>query len=54
MRLGAEVVDLIGLYLLNDADDVGRIGQIAIMQFEFYIFFMLINIQMIDPVGIKQ
>ena len=32
MALGPKVVDLIGLHLLNDADQVGAVGEIAVMK----------------------
>ncbi len=32
MRLRREIVDLVGLRLLHDADDVGGVGQVAIVQ----------------------
>ena len=34
MALGGEVVDLVGLGLLDDADEVGRVGHVAIVQDE--------------------
>ena len=32
MALGAEVVDLIGLHLLDDPDQVGAVGEVAVVQ----------------------
>ena len=34
MALGGEIVDLVGLGFLHEADQVGGIGQVAIMQEE--------------------
>jgi hypothetical protein len=31
VALGGEVVDLVGLHLLHDADQAGGVGQIAVM-----------------------
>jgi hypothetical protein len=36
MALGAEVVDLIRLHLLDDADQVGAIGEIAVVEGELW------------------
>ena len=32
VALGGQVVDLVGLHLLDDADQVGGVGQVAIVQ----------------------
>ena len=32
VTLRRQVVDLVRLHLLNDADEIGRVGQIAVMQ----------------------
>jgi hypothetical protein len=53
MALRGEVVDLVGLDLLNDPDQVGCIGQVAIVQMEPAPRFMRVLIQMIDAVGIE-
>ena len=36
MALRGQVINLVGLYFLHQPDQVGRIGQVAVMQFEFY------------------
>ena len=54
MALGREIVDLVGLRLLHDADEVGRIGQIAIMHEKARLFFVRIDIEMVDPRGIER
>ena len=54
MRLGREIVDFIRLDLLDDADEVGRIGQVAVVEDQITIFNMRILIKMVDAVGIKE
>jgi len=36
MALGAEVVDLIGLHLLDDPDQVGAVGEVAVVAGELW------------------
>ena len=54
MRLRGQVVNLVRLHLLNNANQTGGIGHIAVMQDKTRILFMRILIQVIDTVGIKQ
>ena len=49
-----EVIDLVRLRFLNDADDVGGISEVTIMHLEFYIRLMLIFIKMIYTFCIKK
>jgi hypothetical protein len=53
MGLGPEVINLIWSDLLDDANQICGVRQIAIMQEEPHIRFMPIHIQMIDPVSIE-
>ena len=53
VALRRQVVDLVGLHLLDDADEIGRIGQIAIMQLEPHVLLVRILVQMIDAIGIE-
>lgn len=53
MALGRQVVDLVGLDLLNYADEVGGVGQITVVQFEAYVFLVRILIQVVDAIGIE-
>jgi hypothetical protein len=50
----SQVVDLVRLGLLDDADQVGGVGQIAVVQFEFGIIYVRVLVQMIDTVGVEQ
>ncbi len=54
MTLRRQVIDLIRLHLLNNPDQVGRIGQVAIMQKEVDILLVLVVVQMINTIGIKR
>lgn len=48
MALGAQVVDLIRLQLLNDPDQIGAVGEVAIVQGQARIIFVGILVEMID------
>ena len=49
-----QIVDLVWLYLLNQSNQVGAVGQIAIMQEKASVTFVWVLIQMIDAVCIEQ
>ena len=49
MGLGTQVVNLVGLHFLNDTRQVGRVRQVAVMQFEPGIVDMRILIDVVDP-----
>ena len=53
VRLRREIVDLVRLRFLNDADDIGRIGHISIVEIERNPFLVRILDQMIDALGIE-
>jgi hypothetical protein len=54
VTLRGEVVDFVGLHLLNDAHQARTVGHVAVVQGEATIGDMRILIQMIDAVGIEQ
>ena len=54
MALGGKVVDFVRLHLLNNAYQVGGIGQIAIMQDELATRFVRILVQVINAIGVKR
>ncbi|MNZ88428.1 hypothetical protein D3C78_1073200 [compost metagenome] len=53
MALGTEVVDLIWLAFLNDANQVAGVGQVTIMQDQIAIFCVWILIEVVDTVGVE-
>jgi len=53
MALCGKIVDLGGLRLLDDADDVRRIGHIAIMEEKGGSGLMGIDIKMVDPLCVE-
>ena len=53
MALSAEVVDLIGLYLLDDSLEVAAVGEIAVMEGEAWIDFVRVLIEVIDAGGVE-
>ncbi len=54
MALCAQIIDFIGPNLLDDTTEIGRIRQVAEMQFEPDILFMRVLIKMIDARGIER
>ncbi len=54
MALRSKVINLVRLNLLDDANQTGRVRQIAVMQEEAHIFFMPILIEMVYAVGVEQ
>ena len=53
MALSTEVVDLIGLHLLNDPDQVGAVGEVAVVEHQARITFVGVLVQVIDPAGVE-
>ena len=52
--LRREVVDLVRLHLLDDADQVGGIGQVAVVQHEIAVGDVRVLVQVVDAVGVEQ
>jgi hypothetical protein len=50
----AQVVDLVGLHLLHDADQVGAVGQVAVVQLEALVVDVRVLVQVVDAVGVEQ
>ena len=47
MALGTEVVNLIGLHLLDDPDQVGAVGEVAVVQHQAGIRFMGVLVKVV-------
>ena len=54
MRLRRQIVDLVRLRFLHDADDVGRVSYVAVVQMEKNAFLMRIMDEVIDAGGIER
>ena len=54
MALGGEIVDLVRLRLLHDADQVGRIRHVAIVQDELLVRLVRILVEMLDAAGVER
>jgi hypothetical protein len=54
MGLGRQIVDFIRLHLLNDVDETGRIGHIAVMEDKVPACFVGILIEVINASCIKK
>ena len=53
-RLRGQVVDLVGLGLLDDADEVGGVGQVAVVHEEAHAGLVRVVVEMVDAVGVEQ
>ena len=49
-----KIIDLVGLGLLDNPDQIGGVGQVAIMQRKMDVGFMRILVEMVDPVCIEK
>ena len=54
MALRSEVVDFVGLHLLDDAHQTRAVGHVTVMQGKTPVYHMRILVQVIDAVGIEQ
>ena len=54
VALRGEVVDLVGLHLLDDADQARRIGEVAVVQDEAAVLLVRILVQVVDAIGVEQ
>ena len=54
MRLRGEIVNLVRLGFLHDADDIGRVGHVAIVQMEGNALLVRIMDEMVDALGVER
>jgi hypothetical protein len=54
VALGCQIVDFVGLYLLENSDQVGGVCQISIVKDEISVFFMGILVEVVYSVCIKE
>ena len=53
MALGPQVVDLIGLHLLDDPDQVGAVGEVAVVQHQPRVGLVGILVEVINAAGVE-
>ena len=53
MGLRSEIVDLVWLRLLHDANEVGRIGHVAVVQDELLVRLVRVLIEMLDATRVE-
>jgi hypothetical protein len=53
VALRRQVVDLVGLRLLDQADQVGGVGQVAVVQEEARVVLVRIDVEVIDAAGVE-
>ena len=51
---GRQVVDFVRLHLLDDADQVGGVGEIAVVEDEVAVFHVRILVEVVDAVGVEE
>ena len=54
VALGGEVVDLVGLHLLDDADQVASVAEVTIVQMQPRPGDVRVQVEMIDPAGVQR
>ena len=54
MRLRAEVVALVGLHLLQDVEERGGVGEVAVVQHEARVADQLVLVDVVDARGIEE
>ena len=54
VALRREIVDLVGLRLLDQADQVGGVGQVAVVQEETRVVLVRIDVEVIDAAGVER
>ncbi len=54
MALSGQIVDLVGLNLLDDANEIGGIREVAVMQPQVQVLFMRILIKMVDAIRVER
>jgi hypothetical protein len=53
MGLSREIIDLVGLCLLDDSDQIGGVGQIPVVKDESWLGNVRIFVEMLDPPGVE-
>ena len=54
VALRPEVVDLVGLHLLNDAGQVAGVGQVAVMQLEAGVVHMRVLVDVVNALRVER
>jgi len=50
----AQDVDLVGLHLLDDAGEVGAVGEVAVVQHEALVLDVRVFVDVVDALGIEE
>jgi hypothetical protein len=53
VRLGSEVIDLVGLDLVNEAYEARRVGQVRVMQKQAHLLLVGVAIEVVDALGVE-
>ncbi|MFM2305696.1 MAG: hypothetical protein RLZZ367_365, partial [Bacteroidota bacterium] len=53
MRHSPQVINFVWLYLLNQADNIGRVAKIAVMQKKITVALVWVFVQMVDTARVE-
>jgi hypothetical protein len=53
MALGGQIVDFRRPHLLDDPDQAGAVGQVAVMELDADIGLMQVAVEVVDPSGVE-
>jgi hypothetical protein len=53
MALGGQIVDFRRPHLLEDPDQAGAVGEVAVMEFEADIGLVEVAVEVVDPSGVE-
>jgi len=54
MAHGRQVVDFVGLHLLDDPCEVHRVGHVAVVEGEITVLDVGVLVDMVDPLGVEE
>jgi len=54
MALGSKIVNLVGLYLLYDADKVGAVGKVSVVEKEAHPLLVRVHIEVVNAVRVEK
>jgi len=51
---GRQVIDFVRLHLLDDADQIGGVGEVAVVEDEVAVFHVRVLVEVVDTVGVEK
>ena len=53
MALRAEVVDLVGLQLVDELDEASRLREVTVMEEEPHVLLVRVAVEVVDAIGVE-